>query len=84
MAVQERDLESPVDLTADWEWGKNHPSDITISALQRGTWQSKDGKIVKIFVNVSDQTINFKTSDSRTGKMKKKSLAPFNHKIIDN
>ena len=75
---------SPVDLTADWELGKNHPSDITISALQRGTWQSKDGKIIKIFVNVFDQTINFKTSDSRTGKMKKKSLAPFNHKIIDN
>jgi len=64
--------------------GENNPSDITISASQRGTWQSKDGKIVKIFLNIFDQTINFNTLDSRTGKMKKMSLAPFNHKIIEN
>jgi hypothetical protein len=52
-------------------YGENNPSDITISALQRGVWQANDGRIVSIFVNISDQNINFKIPDPITGKINK-------------
>ena len=70
-------------ITADWEWGENNPSDVTISALQRGAWQANDGRIVNIFVNISDQNINFKTPDPITGKMNKISLDAYNIQIIE-
>ena len=58
-------------ITADWEWGENNPSDITISALQRAAWKSQDGKIVRIFVNVSNQSIDFRIpNDDRTDEEK--------------
>ena len=70
-------------ITADWEWGENNPSDVTISALQRGAWQANDGSVVKIFVNISDQNINFQIHDLITDKINKISLDPYNLKIIE-
>ena len=61
-------------ITADWEWGENNPSDITLSALQKGTWKAENGRVVEIFVNISDQKINFEVLDSETGKINKISL----------
>ena len=69
-------------VTADWEWGENNPSEITISALQRGAWKTKDGRIVTIFINVSDETIHFRIPDLRNGKMNNISLDGYNLKII--
>ena len=69
-------------ITADWEWGENNPSDITLSALQRGTWQSKDGKIVSIFVNVSDKTIHFSIPSVDGTDVKKMSLDAYSVKLI--
>ena len=71
-------------ITADWEWGENNPSDITISALQRGTWQSKDGRVVKIFVNVSDKTIHFSIPNPDGKNEYKISLAAYSVKLIRN
>ena len=69
-------------ITADWEWGENNPSDITISALQRGAWKANDGRIVSIFVNVSDKTIHF-TTPSADGKGEDKiSLPSYSLKLI--
>ena len=70
-------------ITADWEWGENNPSDVTISALQRGAWQANDGSVVKIFVNISDQNINFQIPDIMTDKINKISLDAYNLKIIE-
>ncbi len=70
-------------ITADWEWGENNPSEITISALQSGTWKSKDGRIVSIFINVSDETIHFRIPNLITGKMNNISLDGYNLKIIE-
>ena len=69
-------------ITADWEWGENNPSDITISALQRGSWQSKDGRIVNIFVNVSDKTIHFSIPNTDGPDENKISLNAFSVKLI--
>ena len=67
-------------VTADWEW--KIITEITISALQRGAWKTKDGRIVTIFINVSDETIHFRIPDLRTGKMNNISLDGYNLKII--
>ena len=48
-------------------------SDITISALQRAAWMSEDGRIVNIFVNVSDKIIDFRISNE-DGKEEEKIL----------
>ena len=69
-------------ITADWDWWEK-PSDVTISALQRGAWQANDGRIVKIFVNISDQNIRFKTPDLATGTMIKMSLDAYHIKTIE-
>ena len=70
-------------ITADWEWGENNPSEITISALQRGAWKSNNGDVINIFVNISDKKIEFETTDLVTGKMIKILLEPFDIKIIE-
>ena len=70
-------------ITADWEWGENNPSEITISALQRGAWKSNNGDVINIFVNISDKKIEFETTDLVTGKMIKMLLEPFDIKIIE-
>tara|TARA_B100000925_G_scaffold174023_1_gene131095 strand:+ start:395 stop:2581 length:2187 start_codon:yes stop_codon:yes gene_type:complete len=69
-------------ITADWEWWEK-PSDVTISALQRGTWQANDGRVVKIFVNISNQNINFQIPDLKTSKINKISLDAYDLKIIE-
>ena len=69
-------------ITADWEWWEK-PSDVTISALQRGTWQANDGRVVKIFVNISNQNINFQIPDLMTSKINKISLDAYDLKIIE-
>ena len=69
-------------ITADWEWGENNPSDITISALQRAAWMSKDGRIVKIFVNVSDKTIDFRISNENGKEEEKILLDAYSIKFI--
>jgi hypothetical protein len=70
-------------ITADWEWGENNPSEITISALQHGAWKSNNGDVINIFVNISDKKIEFETTDLVTGKMIKILLEPFDIKIIE-
>ena len=69
-------------ITADWEWGENNPSDVTISALQRGSWQANDGKIISIFVNVSDETIYFSTPNADGTDNDKISLPSYSLKLI--
>lgn len=69
------------DITSDWEWWEK-PSEVTISALQRGTWQSKDGRIVKIFVNVSDKTIYFNIPNAESPNQGEISLAAYSIKLI--
>ena len=69
-------------ITADWEWGENNPSDVTISALQRGAWQSKDGRIVNIFVNVSDKTIHFSIPNTDGLNDNKITLNAYSVKLI--
>ena len=74
------------DITADWHWG-GKPTPITVPALQRGAWRAKDGRVVQIFVNVSDQTIHFnrpnadRANDDRSDQQKT-SLAAYAVKII--
>ncbi len=43
-------------VTADWAWSGEWP--ITDTALQRGAWKSRDGRLALIFVNVTDQTLS--------------------------
>ena len=69
------------DITADWHWG-GKPTPITVSALQRGAWRAKDGRIVQIFVNVSDQTIHFNRPNNDRADQQKTSLAAYTVKII--
>ena len=69
-------------ITADWEWGGNNTSDITISALQRGAWKANDGRIVSIFVNVSDKTIHFSTPSADGMGEDKISLPSYSVKLI--
>ena len=69
-------------ITADWEWGENNPSDVTISALQRGSWQANDGKIISIFVNVSDETIYFSIPNADGTDNNKISLPSYSLKLI--
>ena len=69
-------------ITADWEWGENNPSDITISALQRGAWKANDGRIVSVFVNVSDKTIHFSTPSADETGEDKISLPSYSVKLI--
>ena len=69
-------------ITADWEWGENNISDITISALQRGAWKANDGRIVSIFVNVSDKTIYFSTPSADGTDEDKISLPSYSVKLI--
>lgn len=49
------------DVTDDWGWGfgKHDEKMVTVSAIQRGAWQSHDGRIVFIFTNVSDKEVTF-------------------------
>ena len=70
-------------ITADWEWGENNPSEITLSALQRGAWKSNNSGIINIFVNISDKKINFETTDLVSGELIKISLEPYDIKIIE-
>ena len=70
-------------ITADWEWGENNPSEITISTLQRGAWKSNNGGVINIFVNISDKKIEFDTTHLVTGEMIKISLEPYDIKIIE-
>ena len=69
------------DITTDWHWG-GKPTLITVSALQRGAWRAKDGRIVQIFVNVSDQTIHFYRPNNDRADQQKTSLAAYAVKII--
>jgi len=70
-------------ITADWEWWENNPSDITISALQRGAWQANDGRIVYVFVNISDKTIHFSTTTAYGTGEYKISLPSYSLKLIE-
>ncbi len=70
-------------ITADWEWGENNPSDISLSALQKGTWKSENGRVVKIFVNISDEKINFEVLDLETEKLNKLSIDAFDIIIFE-
>jgi len=70
-------------ITADWEWWENNPSDISISALQRGAWQANDGRIVSVFVNISDKTIHFSTPTAHGTGENKISLASYSLKFIE-
>jgi len=48
------------DITDDWEWGSDPEEKmVTVSAIQRGAWQSHDGRIAFIFANVSDKEVKF-------------------------
>lgn len=73
-------------ITADWEWWnrviEKNQAPVTVSALQRGAWQAKDGRIVQIFVNVSDQTIHFNRPNADGADQQKTSLAAYSVKII--
>lgn len=70
-------------ITADWEWGENNQSDISLSALQKGTWKSENGRVVKIFVNISDEKINFEVLDLETEKLNKLSIDAFDIIIFE-
>tara|TARA_A100001015_G_scaffold176809_1_gene196589 strand:- start:136 stop:522 length:387 start_codon:yes stop_codon:yes gene_type:complete len=70
-------------ITADWEWGENNPSDVTISALQRGAWQANNGRIVCIFVDVSDKTIHFSIITAHGTDKNKISLPSYSLKLIE-
>ena len=61
---------------------ENNPSDVTISALQRGAWQANDGKIINIFVNVSNETIYFSTPNADGTDNDKISLPSYSLKLI--
>ena len=56
---------------------ENNSLDITISASQRGKWQANDGRIVSIFVNVSNKTIHFSIPNSDGVSEEKISLKVF-------
>ena len=66
------------DVTADWAWSGKWP--ITDTALQRGAWKSRDGRLALIFVNVTDQplaaTLRFDAKDYGFGTATKLLITP--------
>ncbi|MFQ6132489.1 MAG: DUF6259 domain-containing protein [Armatimonadota bacterium] len=66
------------DVTADWAWRGEWP--ITDTALQRGAWKSRDGRLALIFVNVTDQplgaTLRFDGEDYGLGPAKTLTITP--------
>jgi len=50
--------------------------------LQRGAWKANDGRIVSIFVNVSDKTIHFITPSADGTGEDKISLPSYSVKLI--
>jgi hypothetical protein len=50
------------EVTADWQWSGAWP--VTLAAVQAGAWQSRDGRRVLIFANVTSGALEFKLASA--------------------
>jgi hypothetical protein len=48
------------EVTADWQWSGEW--NVTDTALQRGAWRARDGRLALLFVNVTDQPLSAELS----------------------